>query len=1039
LLDTGTLLERLGYDYLLHVSEAVKPDVVPIKFSEILPELADSPLPRCRAIAGTKLYSHQKEAYDVLAAGLNLVLKSGTGSGKTEAWFLYAARHRRRTLAIYPTLALSNDQLERLKEYCAALGLKVFPIDALRKNEYVSKHGARGLSEAVAEADIVVTNPAYLLNELKRIGSGKPSFLKTFLSRCGLIVLDEFDFYGPRSIAILLSMVGLIHRLVNPNIQVTLMTATLQNPEDVGRTLTAINGRASKVVDGRPFQPENRTYLVLGKSLEKIWAMLRQQREKFLSANVGPDVLKALDDFEEFKRCFFKVVETATAAGVELPEFAADYTEILEHYARDDVLTLAFTPGIATAEEYSRRLSSRLEGGGAVATHHHLLLKTQRAEVEEAARNGVVKTIFTPRTLSQGIDIGLVRRVVHLGLPREVREFRQREGRKGRRPDVAWTETVVIPLGQWDRDLLSRGVDVFLKWVNLPMERTIVNDQNLYGKLFQTLFAYLSPSLRKSLKREDVLFLRSLGLERDGALTAKGKSAWLKMNFYEFAPPFGIKRWRVEEGGGMRSLEDISHVDLVEKFQPGAIDPSSDGVVVEHRLGGGRGRVVTAVVVDGLYESRLRKHDALSAVLEEYEQIKHRWGETPNIRRDYFTGRLQSLIHLVAQVPLNGFGYFTEFPNRVEWRVVSNRKQVVTLQGRTYISRERRTIQVPTPTYGVYGDYTYGLSVEASPLDDPALLRLGACFIALVLRRVHNLSLELLKFDVMVLGERKVVVFYENESTGFLPSVDWGSLRRDVEGYLPDELDEVLLEQVDEQAYSSFFSLKLDWEIVKKYALKIIDYILIRETLRLQVGETVFTIPKPSRALKTATLAAVSITLRDDLGAGLYSMVLFDGENVKAFTGVKEMGYLAEGQGDATAELVKLLNQGFRLAVYDLTAVSKVFEDVGLEGLKALLNGLVQGGKVLEVRSLLERRFNMTVPLHILEQSLGLERSVWLPDLVARVEMERRRRPGMAFIRSMPENLLRTVVKYLEEECRNTFAALLLAENVGVQRVENIG
>jgi DEAD/DEAH box helicase domain-containing protein len=101
------------------------------------------------------------------------------------------------------------------------------------------------------------------------------------------------------------------------------------------------------------------------------------------------------------------------------------------------------------------------------------------------------------------------------------------------------------------------------------MERTIVNDQNLYGKLFQTLFAYLSPSLRKSLKREDVLFLRSLGLERDGALTVKGKSAWLKMNFYEFAPPFGIKRWRVEDGGGMRSLEDISHVDLVEKFQPG--------------------------------------------------------------------------------------------------------------------------------------------------------------------------------------------------------------------------------------------------------------------------------------------------------------------------------------------------------------------------------------------------------------------------------------------------------------------------------------
>ena len=1035
MLDTGALLEKLGYDYLLHVSEAVKPEVVPIKFSDMLPELADSQLPRCRALAGMKLYRHQKEAYEALAAGFNLVLKAGTGSGKTEAWFLHAARHRWKTLAIYPTLALSNDQLERLREYCAALGLKVFPIDALRKNDYVSKHGARGLREAVAEADIVVTNPAYLLNELKRIGTGKPSFLKGFLSRCGLIVLDEFDFYGPRSIAILLSMVSLIHTLVNPNIQITLMTATLQNPEDVGRTLTAINGRASKVVDGKPFQPENRTYLVLGKSLERFWRMLTEQREKLLAAGVGPDVLKALSDFGEFKKNYFKVVEAASAAGVELPEIGEDFTEILENYARDDVLTLAFTPGISTAEEFSRRLSSRLEGGGAVATHHHLLLKTRRAEVEEAARNGEVKTIFTPRTLSQGIDIGLVRRVVHLGLPKTVREFRQREGRKGRRPDVAWTETVVFPISQWDRDLLSRGVDVFLKWVNLPMERTIVNDQNLYGKLFQTLFAYQSPSLRKSLKREDVMFLRSLGLERDGALTVRGKSAWLKMNFYEFAPPYGIKRWRVEEGGGLRSLEDISHVDLVEKFQPGAIDPSSDGVVVEHRLGGGRGRVVTAVVVDGLYESRLRKHEALSAVLEEYEQIKYRWGETPNIRRDYFTGRLQSLVHLVAQVPLNGFGYFTEFPNRVEWRVVSNRKQLITLNGRTYVSRERRSIQVPTPTYGVYGDYTYGLSVEANVLDDPALLRLGACLIVIALRRVHNISLELVKFDVMVLGERKVVVFFENESTGFLPAVDWAKLRKDVEGYIPDELDEVLLEQVDEQAYSSFFSLKLDWEVVKKYALKIVDYILMRETLRLKIGEHVFTVPKPSRALKTATLAAVSITLRDDLDAGIYAMVLFDGENVKTFTGVKEMGQLADGQVDATAELVKLLNQGFRLAVYELAAVSEVFDDVGLEGLKALLTGLIQGGKVLEVRALLERRLNMTVPLHILEQSLGLERSVWLPDLVARVEMERRRRPGMGFIRSMPENLLRTVLKYLEEECRNTYAALFLAEGMGGEGV----
>jgi len=41
----------------------------------------------------------------------------------------------------------------------------------------------------------------------------------------------------------------------------------------------------------------------------------------------------------------------------------------------------------------------------------------------------------------------------------------------------------------------------------------------------------------------------------------------------------------------------------------------------------------------------------------------------------------------------------------------------------------------------------------------------------------------------------------------------------------------------------------------------------------------------------------------------------------------------------------------------------------------------------------------------------------------------------MGFIRSMPENLLRTVLKYLEEECRNTYAALFLAEGMGGEGV----
>ncbi|MCX8201181.1 MAG: hypothetical protein N3H84_03660, partial [Candidatus Caldarchaeum sp.] len=546
---------------------------------------------------------------------------------------------------------------------------------------------------------------------------------------------------------------------------------------------------------------------------------------------------------------------------------------------------------------------------------------------------------------------------------------------------------------------------------------------------FKTLFDYQSPISRSKLSKEDVLFLRELGLESDGALTRTGKLAWLKMNFYEFAPPYGVKRWRITDDGGMKNLEDISHVDLVEKFQPGAIDPSSDGIVVEMKTGGRKGRVVTAVVVDSLYESRLRRSDALAPVLEEYERTKLRWGEEPNIRKDFHRGSVQSIIHLVAQLPSNGFGFFTEFPNRVEWRVYSNKRKLVTIGDRTFVSKDVKTIEVPTPTYGVYGDYTYGLAVEASPFDDSSLLRLGACFILIVLRRVHHISLFIMKYDMIVLGERKFVRFYEGECASYLPTIDWAVLRQDVEKYAPDEVDEILLQQIEEQVYSDFLAKKLDWETARTYALKIIDYVLLKQTLRLQVGGKVLTIPKPSRAHKVVSISSVAVVLRDDLGAGLYSFSLFDGEESKAFTGVFEFNKPVDDASAIVLEVSKLVDKGFAVVVYGIEILLKTLEAAGLEAVKAFLLGLVHMGKILDAKKLLEKEVVKDLPLEILESALNLKRDVNVSDLVVRTELEKRRRPGMKFIRSKPERLVAVLESYVKDDARNIYTAYLVSRS----------
>ncbi|MDW7978932.1 MAG: DEAD/DEAH box helicase [Candidatus Caldarchaeum sp.] len=350
----------MGYDFHKFVSKAVKPGLVSERFSDLLPGLRSAKSLKGRGLAGKQLYVHQKQALDALLSGENLVLKAGTGSGKTEAWFLYTAQKKVRTLAVYPTLALSNDQMQRLADYCADLGMKQMPIDALRKQEYINKIGSRALRNDLASSDIVITNPAYLLNELKRIAFSKPSFIKDFLANCGLVVLDEFDFYGPRSISILLTMMKLVVELINPAIQLVVMTATLQDPYEVAEMLSKINGRKTSVVDGEAFHAENRAYLILGKSLEKVWSRIRGHREKLEDLGAGPDVLKCLNDFDYFRRNFFKLVDTAEAAGVEVKEFFEDPAEVLRHYAEDDALTLVFTNSIAAAEEMARRVSMKL-------------------------------------------------------------------------------------------------------------------------------------------------------------------------------------------------------------------------------------------------------------------------------------------------------------------------------------------------------------------------------------------------------------------------------------------------------------------------------------------------------------------------------------------------------------------------------------------------------------------------------------------------------------------------------------------------------
>lgn len=977
--DSGRLLRELGYEFYSFTEPPERPERTEKTFADFLPGLSSGG-PLSRAISGKRLYRHQLEAIEALGHGENVILISGAGSGKTESWFVHAARSGVRAMAVYPTLALANDQLRRLEDYSDSLGIRVLAIDAARRNAMRSKLGTRGLRSAISQSQILVTNPAFLLNELKRWVSGR-ALLKGFCQDLGLLVVDELDFYGPRELALLLSMMKIMRLLTGRSFQVAVLTATLGNPEELAEFLTQINGRKTGVVSGRPFRAENRVYVVLGKNLRAIWEMLRDRREDLVQAGVGEDVLRALEDFDEFRTSAYKVIEAAKWAGIQVPSPAVDPSEIVSQYASDEGVTLVFTRSIRYAEELRRRAALDLgEMAERVAAHHHLVPKEERAEIERGAREGEVSVLISPRTLAQGIDIGGVIRVVHVGLPPTVREFRQREGRKGRREEIEFTESVIIPLSGWDRELLLRGAETLRTWVELPLEKALINPRNKYCTLFEGLFKAASPELRGTLTEEEVELLKELGLIEPGGLTQKGKRTWSHMNFYEFGPPYGMKRLLVEDGE-QRYLEDIGHCDLVERFQPGSIDYSANAVVVDLLK---RGRVITGVVERPLNARTVLSYDPLAHAYEEYARVKMSWGEEPDVVGDYYRGRLHSEVICVVDPPRRGFDLLVKTPNRVYWVVRSGKYRPVTAGGRTYFVVDRRSLPVIGPTGGRYRDYTYGIVVELEPGEDLEWMRVGLATLMVVLRLRMGIELESIVYSLANVGDRKVMSLHEPESAGLLETLDWSRVLEEIEAFQPDDVADVLMEQLDEQARLTLLTSGR-WDLAKAWARRAVEYLLLRERIVLRLAGVEVPVPRPSRALKLAALDAVTLPVGEQVN--LVAAAVYDGEVVTSEVGWREF-FQPGGWEEIPQAVGSLIDSGFTFVVYDADSAVKTLQESGSASLAFMLSGLRDQGRVVEVLPLARRLLNLKVaPLESLTEVIGWGKEVPL-DAVRR-ELER--------------------------------------------------
>ncbi|KSW12404.1 helicase [Pyrodictium occultum] len=911
-------LRSLGYEILVWEEPGEEPEQAGKTFADVAPSL------RGHEKAGLRLYRHQLEAVEALSSGMNVVLTARTGSGKTEAWALAALREGWRVLAVYPTLALAADQIRRLESYYAAAGLPGAVVRIDRPS--LERRGRRGeeLLRLLASARIVVTNPAFLLAEMKRLAvHPNRALLEDYLSHVDLLVFDELDFYGPRGAHLLLAIVELVSRhLASKPPRVVVLSATLGNPGELASLLTRITGRETRVIEGKPFKTPNRMIVVIGKGVEALRDYIRAYSS--VIASRAPWILDMLHNEEEFREHLYEVYEALEAIGLRPPRPGLDPVEVLQavlEASEPGTVTLVFTRSIRMAERLYRRLIERLpaEKQRLVGVHHHLVPKQRREALEEAARRGKIAMIITVRTLAQGIDIGSVKRVVHVGLPSDLREFMQREGRKGRRRELGVTETVVVPSGLWDRKLLEAGGSALKQWLSLPLEKLYINPSNAYARIFSAMWKLL-----RGLPVEpgEERLLCELGLVEEyqslsgGRLTLsrKGWAFWNDLGFYEHGPPYGYRKVLVRAGKEtVLRNEEVSHRDVVEKYQPGTYDPVSESIVV-------RVEPRELRIYEQPPEEAVEEHDWLARALARYEDLKRAWGERPEFNNDLRYGRIFTVAVLNVSAPTGGFGELVEEPVEVEWLVESRRPRLAgRAGGMVRVYHEVASLELNAPVAGRYRDYTYGYVFEAPGVISSEDLRLGLAALLVYLRLDpgYAIPLGLIRYRVVSVGPVKLIHLWEQEAAGLLESLDWMEVAEKVERFDYPGITVPLLAAIDPSSAVRVMRGEVPVERLRELAAHAARVVAGSRAVR--AGGVVVEHPRPSKSHGIGAVAAVYETLEaDGKTVSVAAVASYDGERmeVDSYRGGIGLDSSAQLARMALKHLDRLLSQGLRVAYY---------------------------------------------------------------------------------------------------------------------------
>jgi DEAD/DEAH box helicase domain-containing protein len=345
-----------------------------------LPESLD---PRVReAIGVPQLYAHQRAAWDASERGENVMVTTGTASGKTLAFNLpvldaLAREPKSRALYLYPTKALAQDQFRTLSGY---------RVPKLKPAIYDGDTPTEQRWQIRKWSNVILTNPDMvhigLLPNHDRWGD--------VLANLRYIVVDEAHVYRGvfgSHVANVLRRLRRLARVYGSEPQFLLASATISNPGELGASLLG----APVTVVGDDAAPRAERTIVL-------W---------------NPPLL----DSE------FGLRASALAEASRLQAM----------FVERGLRTLTFAKSRKAAELIHRFTAERLGDDTHLSPYRAGYTAQQRREIERRLSEGDLLGVSATNALELGIDVGLLDAVISVGFPGTVASLRQQWGRAGRR------------------------------------------------------------------------------------------------------------------------------------------------------------------------------------------------------------------------------------------------------------------------------------------------------------------------------------------------------------------------------------------------------------------------------------------------------------------------------------------------------------------------------------------------------------------------------------------------------------------------------